>query len=143
MKYFSIKEMCKSSTAKKLNINNTPPADIEKNLTVLIEECLDPIREKFGNPIMVTSGYRCSQLNAVCGGSPTSEHKTGFAADIDTSDNIKLWDVITSGDFKWTQLINEYPDDDGEPSWIHISYNPDNLKCEKLMCKNGIYYKCK
>lgn len=142
MKYFSIKEMCKSSTAKKLNINNTPPADIEKNLTVLIEECLDPIREKFGKPIMVTSGYRCSQLNAVCGGSPTSEHKTGFAADIDTSDNTRLWDVITSGDFKWTQLINEYPDDDGEPSWIHISYNPDNLKCEKLMCKNGIYYKC-
>ena len=143
MKYFSIKEMCKSSTAKKLNINNTPPADIEKNLTVLIEECLDPIREKFGKPIMVTSGYRCPQLNAVCGGSPTSEHKTGFAADIDTSDNTRLWDVITSGDFKWTQLINEYPDENGEPSWIHISYNPDNLKCEKLMCKNGIYYKCK
>lgn len=141
MTYFSIKEMCKSSTAKKLNINNTPPADIEKNLTVLIEECLDPIREKFGNPIMVTSGYRCSQLNAVCGGSPTSEHKTGFAADIDTSDNTRLWDVITSGDFKWTQLINEYPDDDGEPSWIHISYNPDNLKCEKLICKNNKYTK--
>jgi hypothetical protein len=141
MKYFSIKELCKSSTAKKLNINNTPPADIEKNLTVLIEECLDPIREKFGNPIMVTSGYRCSQLNAVCGGSPTSEHKTGFAADIDTSDNTRLWDVITSGDFKWTQLINEYPDDDGEPSWIHISYNPDNLKCEKLICKNNKYTK--
>ena len=142
MTYFSIKELCKSSTAKKLNIDNTPSADIEKNLTVLIEECLDPIREKFGNPIMVTSGYRCSQLNAVCVGSPTSEHKTGFAADIDTSDNTKLWDVITSGDFKWTQLINEYPDDNGEPSWIHISYNPDNLKCEKLICKNGIYYKC-
>lgn len=142
MKYFSIKEMCKSSTAKKLNIDNAPSAEIEKNLTVLIEECLDPIREKFGNPIMVTSGYRCPQLNAVCGGSPSSEHKTGFAADIDTSDNIKLWDVITSGDFKWTQLINEYPDDNDEPSWIHISYNPDNLKCEKLMCKNGIYYKC-
>ena len=66
----------------------------------------------------------------------------GFAADIDTSDNTRLWEVITSGDFKWTQLINEYPDDDGEPSWIHISYNPDNLKCEKLICKNGIYYKC-
>ena len=141
MKWFSIKELCKSSTAKKLNIDNTPSAEIEKKLTVLIEECLDPIREKFGNPIMVTSGYRCPQLNAALGGSPTSEHKTGFAADIDTSDNIKLWDVITSGDFKWTQLINEYPDDDGEPSWIHISYNPDNLKCEKLMCKNNKYTK--
>jgi hypothetical protein len=141
MKYFSIKEMCKSSIAKKLNIDNTPPADIKKNLTTLIEECLDPIREKFGNPIMVTSGYRRPELNAALGGSPTSEHKTGFAADIDTSDNIKLWDVITSGDFKWTQLINEYPDDDGEPSWIHISYNPDNLKCEKLICENNKYTK--
>lgn len=141
MKYFSIKELCKSSTAKKLNIDNIPSAEIEKKLTILIEECLDPIREKFGKPIMVTSGYRCPQLNAACGGSPTSEHKTGFAADIDTSDNIILWDVITSGDFKWTQLINEYPDDDGEPSWIHISYDPNNLKCEKLICKNNKYTK--
>lgn len=141
MKYFSIKEMCKSSTAKKLNIDNTPSADIEKNLTVLIEQCLDPIREKFGGPIMITSGYRCPQLNAACGGSPTSEHKTGFAADIDTSDNTRLWEVITSGDFKWTQLINEYPDDNDEPSWIHISYNPDNLKCEKLIYKNNKYTK--
>jgi hypothetical protein len=141
MKYFSIKELCKSSTAKKLNIDNTPSAEIEKNLTVLIEECLDPIREKFGRPIMVTSGYRCPQLNAACGGSSTSEHKTGFAADIDTSDNLRLWEVITSGDFKWTQLINEYPDENGKPSWIHISYNPDNLKCEKLIYKNNKYTK--
>ena len=141
MTYFSIKELCKSSTAKKLNIDNTPSAEIKENLTVLIEECLDPIREAFGGPIMVTSGYRCPQLNAACGGSPTSAHKLGQAADIDTSDNIKLWDVITSGDFKWTQLINEYPDDDGEPSWIHISYDPNNLKCEKLICKNGKYEK--
>ena len=142
MTYFTIKELCKSSTAKKLNIDNTPSSEIKENLTVLIEECLDPIREKFGNPIMVTSGYRCSQLNAACGGSPTSAHKLGQAADIDTSDNIRLWEVITSGDFKWTQLINEYPDEEGEPSWIHISYDPNNLKCEKLICKNGIYYKC-
>ena len=143
MKYFSIKELCKSSTAKKLNIDNSPSDEIKENLTVLIEQCLDPIREAFGGSIMVTSGYRCPQLNAACGGSSTSAHKLGQAADIDTSDNTRLWEVITSGDFKWTQLINEYPDDDGEPSWIHISYNPDNLKCEKLICKNGIYYKCK
>ena len=143
MKYFSIKELCKSSTAKKLNIDNSPSDEIKENLTVLIEQCLDPIREAFGGPIMVTSGYRCQQLNAACGGSRNSHHTRGFAADIDTSDNIRLWEVITSGDFKWTQLINEYPDEDGEPSWIHISYNPDNLKCEKLICKNGIYYKCK
>lgn len=142
MKWFTIKELCKSSTAKKLNIDNTPSAEIKENLTVLIEECLDPIREAFGDPIMVTSGYRCQLLNVACGGSPTSEHKEGFAADIDSSDNIRLWDVITSGDFKWTQLINEYPDENGEPSWIHISYDPNNLKCEKLICKNGIYYKC-
>ena len=141
MKWFSIKELCKSSTAKKLNIDNTPSAEIKQNLTVLIEKCLDPIREVFGDPIMVASGYRCPELNAACGGSPTSEHKTGFAADIDTSDNIRLWEVITSGDFKWTQLINEYPDEEGEPSWIHISYDPNNLKCEKLIYKNNKYTK--
>ena len=142
MKWFSIKELCKSSTAKKLNIDNTPSAEIEKNLTVLIEECLDPIREAFEGPIMVTSGYRCPQLNTACGGSPTSHHTRGFAVDIDTNENKKLWNTIVSGDFKWTQLINEYPDASGEPSWIHISYDPNNLKCEKLICKNGKYFKC-
>lgn len=139
MKYFSIKEMCKSSTAKKLNIDNTPSAEIEKNLTVLIEQCLDPIREAFGGPIMITSGYRCPQLNAASGGSPMSHHTKGFAADIDTNENKKLWNTIVSGDFKWTQLINEYPDNDGDPSWIHVSYDPNNLKCEILECNNGKY----
>ena len=139
MKYFSIKELCKSSLAKKLNIDNTPSAEIENNLTVLIEECLDPIREAFGSPIMTTSGYRCAQLNAACGGSPTSDHKEGYAADLDTDQNKKLWNTIVTGDFKWTQLILEYPEKDGTPSWIHISYNPNNLKCEILECNNGKY----
>lgn len=142
MKYFSIKELCKSSIATKKRIDNTPSWEIQKRLETLINECLDPIREKFGSPIMVSSGYRCPALNIAVGGESTSHHLTGFAADIDTSDNIRLWDVITSGDFKWTQLINEYPNANGEPSWIHISYDPNNLKCEKLICKNGNYFKC-
>jgi hypothetical protein len=141
MKYFSIKELCKSTVAAKKGIDNTPSYEIQKRLEVLINECLDPIREKFNSPIMVSSGYRCPALNAAVGGEATSHHLTGFAADIDTSDNIRLWDVITSGDFKWTQLINEYPDANGEPSWIHISYDPNNLKCEKLICKNNKYTK--
>ena len=141
MKYFTIKELCKSSTAAAKGIDNTPNSEVIANLTVLVDKILDPLRVRYGKPITVNGGYRCPELNAACGGSPTSEHKTGFAADIDTSDNIRLWEVITSGDFKWTQLINEYPDEEGEPSWIHISYNPDNLKCEKLICENNKYTK--
>lgn len=142
MKYFSIKELYKSTVAIKKGIDNTPSQEIQKRLEILIDKCLDPIREKFGFPITVSSGYRCPALNTAVGGELSSHHLTGFAADIDTSDNIRLWEVITSGDFKWTQLINEYPDENGEPSWIHISYDPSNLKCEKLICKNGKYYKC-
>ena len=72
MKYFSIKELCKSNTAIKNKIDNHSTPEIEKNLTILIEHCLDPIREKFGKPITVTSGYRCEKLNKLVGGKPNS-----------------------------------------------------------------------
>lgn len=82
MKYFSIEELCKSSTAKKNNIDNIPTDDIKRNLTVLIEQVLDPIREEFKKPINVSSGFRCKQLNKMVGGVSNSYHTKGMAADL-------------------------------------------------------------
>ena len=84
MKYFSIEEMIKSDTAKAKGIGNTPSQEVIDNLTKLIEAVLDPLREWFGKPITVNSGYRCEALNKAVGGSKTSDHMTGRAADIDT-----------------------------------------------------------
>lgn len=141
MKYFSIRELTSSHTAKKLGIDNTPTDEVKERLTYLVESTLDPIREAFGDPIIITSGYRCPELNTAVYGCETSHHKYGYAVDMDSDDNQKLWDTIVNSDLQWTQLINEKPDEDGIPSWIHISVNPNDLKNEILIYKNNKYTK--
>ena len=137
MKYFTISELCKSTTADAFHINNQPTPDIVDNLEILTNECLDKIRETFGKPIYVNSGYRCKELNNRVKGSKTSHHLYGKAADI-TLKSKKLnkvlfkliKDMITSGTLKCTQLIDEY-----NYQWIHVSYDKENLKCQILHLK--------
>ena len=82
MKYFTISEMIKSETALKHGIWNGASLEVEENLRALVEQVLDPLRERYGKPIRVTSGYRCPRLNTLVGGSPNSQHMKGEAADI-------------------------------------------------------------
>ena len=71
MKYFTIAELCRSTTADNKCIDNTPAPEIREKLQTLIEELLDPIREAWGKPIRVNSGYRCPALNQAVRGAPT------------------------------------------------------------------------
>ena len=82
MKYFSIEELVKSASAERLVIDNTPPRAAQRMLTILVEQLLDPIRRRYGAPIIVTSGYRCPALNTAVGGVANSHHIVGSAADI-------------------------------------------------------------
>ena len=82
MKYFSIEELAKSASAERLAIDNTPPRAARKMLTILVEQLLDPIRRRYGAPIVVTSGYRSPALNTAVGGVANSHHIVGCAADI-------------------------------------------------------------
>ena len=82
MKYFTIKELTRSATAQHLGIDNTPPASAVKALHALVDNVLDPLRQAWGGPIMVNSGYRCPELNKLVGGTPYSQHQRGEAADI-------------------------------------------------------------
>ena len=125
-KYFSIAELTKSSTAIKKKINNTPTKEVENNLNQLIDNILDPLREAWGQPIIVGSGYRCEALNKAVGGAAHSQHKLGQAADIHTKsesaeDNKKLFELIKQLKLPFDQLINEY-----NYNWIHVSYSPRN-----------------
>lgn len=122
MKYFSIKELCKSNTAIKNKIDNHPTPEIEKNLTILIEHCLDPIREKFGKPITVTSGYRCEKLNKLVGGKPNSQHLKGQAADLVGDTNTKTKEIfeIAKQLGNFDQLLFEK--NSKGSIWVHISY---------------------
>ena len=82
MQHFTIQELTASATAERLAIDNTPPRAAQQMLTVLVEQLLDPIRRRYGAPIIVTSGYRCPALNTAVGGVANSHHIIGCAADI-------------------------------------------------------------
>lgn len=128
MKYFTLNELIKSDTARRSKINNTPNKQEENNLIALVENILDPLREAYGKPIIVTSGFRCERLNKLVNGSKTSQHRTGQAADIRTvedtvEENKKLFDLAQELNLPFDQLIDEYNFD-----WVHISYSPRNRK---------------
>ena len=138
MKYFSIQELTKSATAVRKGIKNDPSIQVCKALTALIENVLDPLREAYGKPIIVTSGYRCEKLNKAVGGAASSQHVKGEAADIrsvqDTpEENKKLYDLIVKLKLPFDQLINEYGYD-----WVHVSFGARHRRQKlKAVKKNG------
>lgn len=75
MKYFTINELTHSDTAVKLKLDNTPSKDVIYNLTKLVDTILDPLRELYGKPIRISSGYRSEKVNKAVGGSSTSQHR--------------------------------------------------------------------
>ena len=85
MKNFKLSEFFVSSTADKNDIKNEPSLDaratIERNINLLVDNVLDPIRDKFCAPVIITSGYRCPQVNKLVGGANNSQHMSGCAAD--------------------------------------------------------------
>lgn len=128
MKYFSIQELTSSNKATALGMPNEPGETEVRALTALIDKVLDPIREKWGKPITVNSGYRSKKLNSAVKGVPTSQHLKGEAADITAGSpelNKKLFEQIKSmeekGEIEFDQLIWERGSKIG-PAWIHISY---------------------
>ena len=122
---FTLEELIYSETAEKNGVDNTPSEEIIKKLKRLCVKILQPIRDKYGDAIYVRSGYRCDELNKLVGGSKTSQHRKGEAADIVCKDNGALWEIITgmieSGEIVVGQLINEY-----NLSWIHVSLGTKN-----------------
>lgn len=114
--HFSLDELTKTNQP----FDNTPNIEQITNLKALANTVLEPLRVKFGKPIIVNSGYRSEKVNNAVKGSKTSQHLTGQAADITSSNNKELWDIavqmVNSGEIKVGQLIDEY-----DLKWIHIS----------------------
>ena len=137
---FSLAELTKSEVAIRRNIDNTPSEEVTSNLKRLVANVLQPVRDKFG-PLVISSGYRSTQLNLAIGGSSRSDHILGMAADVEAPglDNKQLA-VYIRDNFKFTQLILEfYTDGDPNSGWVHVSYDENDLKCETLRAikKNG------
>ena len=143
---FSLAEMIKSETALRHGLDNTPPPEVIENLRQLCEHVLQPLRTAYGRGIKVNSGYRSPDVNAAVGGSRTSDHCRGQAADIEIPGipNYDLAKYIETY-FYFTQLILEfYTPGIPDSGWVHVSYNPADLKRQSLtaMRENGrIVYK--
>jgi hypothetical protein len=130
---FTLKEFTKSETATRLGLDNTPNEEVIGRLKTLVETIIQPVREHFGKTT-INSGYRSPESNVAVGGSKTSDHCKGFAADIEVPGvaNGDLAEYIKAN-FKFTQLILEfYIQGIPDSGWVHVSYDPSNLKCECL-----------
>ena len=131
---FSLAEMVKSDTALRHDMDNTPGEAEIANLKTLCEKVLQPVRDHFQTGVKVNSGYRSPDVNAKVGGSRTSDHCKGQASDIEipgiANADLAVW-VTENLDF--TQVILEfYTPGVPDSGWVHISYDPANLKKQVL-----------
>ena len=131
---FSLHELTKSETALRLNLDNTPGPVETEYLKLLAENVLQPIRDHFQKGVKVNSGFRSIETNQATGGSSKSDHCKGQAADIEipgvANSDLAQW-IMDNLDY--TQLILEfYTPGIPDRGWVHVSYDPENLKKQEL-----------
>jgi zinc D-Ala-D-Ala carboxypeptidase len=136
-KNFSLAEMLKSNTAQVLGYDEQykPPAKVLANMRLLANKILQPLRDFVGIEIFVSSGYRCPRVNKAVGGVASSQHQSGEAADIKAGEgftNQQLFEAIKAADLPVDQCIVEFRNEEGEPTWIHVSYSADRQRGEYL-----------
>lgn len=126
-KYFYLAEFCRSEYATRHGIIIDPAPHIVENLRALVVNVLDPLRAEIG-PIHISSGYRPILINQKIGGSRTSQHVLGQAADL-MSDHMPVkgvFDTIRRMRLPYDQIIDEYG------QWVHVSYGPRNRRQDLL-----------
>jgi len=118
--HLELSEVIRSESAKRNGISNMPTPEHIENFKILATKVFEPIREHFGVPIRISSGYRSAELNKCVGGSATSQHSSGEAIDIDqdqtTITNKQVFEYIRDN-LVFDQLINEF-----NYAWVHVSY---------------------
>lgn len=138
---FTLQEMLESQTARRHNITQQfrPSQTVIKNLELLCVNILQPLRDKLGTPIRISSGYRHPETNKKVGGSATSQHTQGQAADIISADpdvsNATIFETIQRLNLPFDQLIWEYGTK-LNPAWVHVSFGPRNRKQVLYIPKN-------
>ena len=135
-KNLTLAEVTKSTTAKRLGIDNTPDEWTTENLRQVAINIFQPLRSAFGTPIYVSSGYRSAELNTAIGGSTRSQHVEGRALDLDADvyggcTNAQIFNWIKDN-LEFDQLIWEFGDDDN-PDWVHVSYVYDGINRKRCL----------
>ena len=134
-KHLSLSEVIKSGTAKRLGIDNNPTPEHMQNILLIAEKVFEPVREHFGKPLYVSSGYRSEALNDAIKGSSRSQHCKGEALDLDAQvyggfTNKELFEYIREN-VVFDQMIWEFGTDE-EPDWVHVSYKKGKNRGEML-----------
>jgi len=127
--HFTLAQLIHSKTATKKGIDNTPPKKIIRNLKQLAGG-LEEVRGLLGYPLMISSGYRCKALNSAVGGSETSQHVQGLAADFvcrQFGSPYRICKKIAASDLEFDQLIHEYGKSKKE-QWIHLGFGPKSRR---------------
>ena len=139
--HFRLSEFSRSATADSHGIDNSVPKELIPSLKNLCEQVLEPLREHFGIPVVISSGYRCPQLNKAVGGVPNSQHLKGEAADIILPPSLSSKPSSLSSWFYWIldntcfdQLIWEKK---GSSRWIHVSCKLDLSKNRQVITRIG------
>jgi zinc D-Ala-D-Ala carboxypeptidase len=133
--HFTLAQLIHSKTATKKRIDNTPPIKIIRNLKQLAEG-LEEVRELLGYPLAISSGYRCKVLNSAVGGSETSQHVQGLAADFicrQFGSPYRICKKIADSDLEFDQLIHEYGKSKKE-QWIHLGFGLKNRRQILTIC---------
>lgn len=134
-KNLSLAEVTRSETAKRKGISNMPTPEHLENFKKLAENVFQPIREHFGVPIHISSGYRSAALNKAVGGSSSSQHCTGEAIDIDMDGtaitNAQIFNFIKDN-LNFDQLIWEFGTD-SNPDWVHVSYESTGKQRKQIL----------
>jgi zinc D-Ala-D-Ala carboxypeptidase len=130
--HLELSELTRSESAKRNGISNMPTPEHIENFKILATKVFEPIREHFGVPIRISSGYRSAELNkCIPGSSTTSQHSTGEAIDIDqdgtTITNKQVFDYIKDN-LAFDQLINEF-----NYAWVHVSYKANGKQRGEIL----------
>ncbi len=146
-KNLSLQEMLKSRTATRLGLSNSPNEEHVKNMQALAENIFQPLRDYFGVPLHISSGYRSEALNKAIGGSKSSQHCKGEAMDIDRDgysqpDNAQIFEYIKNN-LDFDQMIWEFGTQKN-PEWVHVSHKRDGKnRAELLVAYKTSYGKTK
>jgi hypothetical protein len=131
----SLAEVTRSETAKRRGISNMPTAEHIENFKKLAANIFQPIREHFGKPILISSGYRSAELNKAIGGSLSSQHCSGEAIDIDMDGtditNAQIFNYIKDN-LNFDQMIWEFGTDTN-PDWVHVSFASNRSQRKQIL----------
>jgi hypothetical protein len=131
----SLAEVTRSETAKRRGISNMPTAEHIENFKKLAINIFQPIREHFGKPILISSGYRSAELNKAIGGSLSSQHCSGEAIDIDMDGtditNAQVFNYIKEN-LNFDQMIWEFGTD-ANPDWVHVSFAANRSQRKQIL----------